>query len=218
MALRAPSHRRDRRRRFRCPACPRRSTGSGSASSPTSITARWCRPSDVMHAVQLVNGANPDLIVLGGDYVTFGDRAFVGPVAELLAPLQRAARRLRDPRQPRRRSRHAGGADASAHPGVARRADEARHPRRPHRARRCPLLDAASRRCRSRAAACRDTRAPARARSAAPQRSRGARTCRRCCRATRTAVRSCCLESARWPAAASRSSPAWRAGRTRRSS
>ena len=43
---------------------------------------------DVIHAVQLVNGANPDLIVLGGDYVTFGDRAFVGPVAELLAPLR----------------------------------------------------------------------------------------------------------------------------------
>jgi len=43
---------------------------------------------DVVHAVQLVNGARPDVIVLGGDYVTFGDRAFVGPVAELLAPLQ----------------------------------------------------------------------------------------------------------------------------------
>jgi uncharacterized protein len=42
---------------------------------------------DVVHAVELVNGARPDLIVLGGDYVTFGDRAFVGPVAELLAPL-----------------------------------------------------------------------------------------------------------------------------------
>ena len=43
---------------------------------------------DVIHAVQLVNAASPDLIVLGGDYVTFGDRAFVGPVAELLAPLR----------------------------------------------------------------------------------------------------------------------------------
>ena len=28
--------------------------------------------------------------MLGGDYVTFGDRAFVGPVAELLAPLRAA--------------------------------------------------------------------------------------------------------------------------------
>lgn len=43
---------------------------------------------DIVHAVQLVNAAKPDFIVLGGDYVTFGDRAFVGPVAELLAPLQ----------------------------------------------------------------------------------------------------------------------------------
>jgi predicted MPP superfamily phosphohydrolase len=42
---------------------------------------------DVTHAVQLTLAQKPDLIVLGGDYVTFGDRAFVGPVAELLAPL-----------------------------------------------------------------------------------------------------------------------------------
>jgi uncharacterized protein len=43
---------------------------------------------DVIRAVELVNEASPDFIVLGGDYVTFGDRAFVGPVAELLAPLR----------------------------------------------------------------------------------------------------------------------------------
>jgi predicted MPP superfamily phosphohydrolase len=42
---------------------------------------------DVAAAVTLALAARPDLIVLGGDYVTFGDRAFVGPVAELLAPL-----------------------------------------------------------------------------------------------------------------------------------
>ena len=29
----------------------------------------------------------PDLIVLGGDYVTWGDRDYVGPSAEALAPL-----------------------------------------------------------------------------------------------------------------------------------
>ena len=29
----------------------------------------------------------PDLIVLGGDYVTWGDRAYVAPSAEALAPL-----------------------------------------------------------------------------------------------------------------------------------
>jgi predicted MPP superfamily phosphohydrolase len=42
---------------------------------------------DVQRAVQLALAQRPDLIVLGGDYVTQADRAFVGPVAELLAPL-----------------------------------------------------------------------------------------------------------------------------------
>jgi predicted MPP superfamily phosphohydrolase len=42
---------------------------------------------DVQNAVQLALAQRPDLIVLGGDYVTFGDRAYVSPVAELLAPL-----------------------------------------------------------------------------------------------------------------------------------
>ena len=44
--------------------------------------------SDVEQAIELAMSARPDLIVLGGDYVTFGDRAFVGPVAELLGSLQ----------------------------------------------------------------------------------------------------------------------------------
>jgi predicted MPP superfamily phosphohydrolase len=43
---------------------------------------------DVQHAVNLVSAAHPDLIILGGDYVTWGDRTYVGPVAELLAPLR----------------------------------------------------------------------------------------------------------------------------------
>ena len=42
---------------------------------------------DVARAVELVTSERPDLIVLGGDYVTFGDRVFVGPVADLLSPL-----------------------------------------------------------------------------------------------------------------------------------
>ena len=42
---------------------------------------------DVTRAVNLALAQRPDLIVLGGDYVTYGDRAYVGPVAELLAPL-----------------------------------------------------------------------------------------------------------------------------------
>jgi predicted MPP superfamily phosphohydrolase len=40
-----------------------------------------------VRAVQLVMHQRPDLIVLGGDYVTWGERAYVRPVAELLAPL-----------------------------------------------------------------------------------------------------------------------------------
>lgn len=43
--------------------------------------------SDVTKAVDLLAATRPDLIVLGGDYVTYGDRQFVGPVAERLAPL-----------------------------------------------------------------------------------------------------------------------------------
>jgi predicted MPP superfamily phosphohydrolase len=39
-------------------------------------------------AVRLVGQAAPDLIVLGGDYVTWGDRAFVQPAAEALAGLR----------------------------------------------------------------------------------------------------------------------------------
>jgi uncharacterized protein len=42
---------------------------------------------DVTEAVQLALTLRPDMVVLGGDYVTFGDRAFVGPVADLLSPL-----------------------------------------------------------------------------------------------------------------------------------
>jgi uncharacterized protein len=42
---------------------------------------------DVARAVELLRVAQVDLIVLGGDYVTFGNRAYVAPVAELLAPL-----------------------------------------------------------------------------------------------------------------------------------
>lgn len=44
----------------------------------------------VARAVDLLHAARPDLVVLGGDYVTYGDRAFVEPVAELLAPLAAA--------------------------------------------------------------------------------------------------------------------------------
>lgn len=42
---------------------------------------------DVTSAVKLAIEAHTDLIVLGGDYVTYGDRDYVEPVAELLSPL-----------------------------------------------------------------------------------------------------------------------------------
>jgi predicted MPP superfamily phosphohydrolase len=42
---------------------------------------------DIRVAVEMLAAARPDLIVLGGDYVTWGDRTYVAPVAELLAPL-----------------------------------------------------------------------------------------------------------------------------------
>jgi uncharacterized protein len=42
---------------------------------------------DVARAVAGLMAEKPDLIVLGGDYVTWGDRAFVRPSAEALAPL-----------------------------------------------------------------------------------------------------------------------------------
>src|SRR3954454_1532219 len=38
-------------------------------------------------AVQLVMAEQPDLIVLGGDYITLGDRRFIDPAPESLAPL-----------------------------------------------------------------------------------------------------------------------------------
>jgi predicted MPP superfamily phosphohydrolase len=41
----------------------------------------------VAHAVRLMMSEAPDLVVLGGDYVTWGDRRFVVPAAEALAPL-----------------------------------------------------------------------------------------------------------------------------------
>jgi hypothetical protein len=42
---------------------------------------------DIQDAVRLTLAETPDLIVLGGDYVTWGDRGYVSGSAELLAPL-----------------------------------------------------------------------------------------------------------------------------------
>jgi predicted MPP superfamily phosphohydrolase len=42
---------------------------------------------DVANAVSALMRQRPDLIILGGDYVTYGDRDYVAPSAEALAPL-----------------------------------------------------------------------------------------------------------------------------------
>jgi predicted MPP superfamily phosphohydrolase len=49
--------------------------------------SRWVSAGDVAAAVALTMSARPDLIVLGGDYVTWGDRQYVGAAAESLSGL-----------------------------------------------------------------------------------------------------------------------------------
>lgn len=49
--------------------------------------SRWVSADDVGAAVRLLMSAQPDLIVLGGDYVTWADRAFIEPAAEALSVL-----------------------------------------------------------------------------------------------------------------------------------
>ena len=43
--------------------------------------------SDVANAVAVANAERADFVVLGGDYVSFAERRYMEPVAELLAPL-----------------------------------------------------------------------------------------------------------------------------------
>jgi predicted MPP superfamily phosphohydrolase len=49
--------------------------------------SRWVSADNVAEAVAVLMQAKPDVIVLGGDYVTWGNRAFVGPAAEALSGL-----------------------------------------------------------------------------------------------------------------------------------
>lgn len=49
--------------------------------------SRWVSDDDVVSAAQELMRAKPDIIVLGGDYVTWGDRSYVGAVAEALGVL-----------------------------------------------------------------------------------------------------------------------------------
>jgi hypothetical protein len=50
--------------------------------------SRWVSHEDVARAVAALMNERPDLIVLGGDYVTRGDRQYVRPAAEVLEPLE----------------------------------------------------------------------------------------------------------------------------------
>ncbi len=45
---------------------------------------------DVTRAVRLLSDAAPDMVVLGGDYISFFDRSYIGSVAERLTPLTAA--------------------------------------------------------------------------------------------------------------------------------
>jgi hypothetical protein len=49
--------------------------------------SRWVSPDDVHHAASRLNDERPDLIILGGDYVTWGDRQYVQASADALASL-----------------------------------------------------------------------------------------------------------------------------------
>lgn len=49
--------------------------------------SQWVSHEDVVRAVRVLLDARPDLVVLGGDYVTWSDSRYVGPVAEGLAAL-----------------------------------------------------------------------------------------------------------------------------------
>ena len=49
--------------------------------------SQWVSHDDVRHAVEVLLAARPDLVVLGGDYVTWSDRRYVGPAAAALASL-----------------------------------------------------------------------------------------------------------------------------------
>ncbi len=49
--------------------------------------SRWVSHEDVAHAAAVLQREAPDIIILGGDYVTWGDRRFVHPSAEALTPL-----------------------------------------------------------------------------------------------------------------------------------
>ena len=156
---------------------------------------------------------HPDLIVLGGDYVTWGDRRVRRPVAEALAPLSAPhgvfailGNHDDDHDMPAALGENGVQVLKDARTRLTIR-DETARSRRASASGRSAQIDIADpdprRRTGDRAA---------RARSATADRSRRARTFRWCCQATRTADRSCCRSSAPSPRRSFRWSPAWAAG------
>ncbi len=49
--------------------------------------SRWVSHDEVRHSVSTLMAERPDLIILGGDYVTLRDRQYMVPSADALAPL-----------------------------------------------------------------------------------------------------------------------------------
>ena len=61
----------------------------------------WVSHDDVAQATARLMGEQPDLIVLGGDYVTWGDRELRPAVGRSARLALGAPRRVRHPRKPR---------------------------------------------------------------------------------------------------------------------
>jgi len=72
---------------IRVPVLPRALDGLRIGFLTDVHCSRWMSPDDVRHAALLLRNERPDLIVLGGDYVTWGDRTHVQPSAEALSVL-----------------------------------------------------------------------------------------------------------------------------------
>ena len=131
---------------------------------------------DVSQAVKTVLAAAPDLVVLGGDYVTQAERRYMNPVAELLAPLTSArlgAFAVLGNHDDDREMPAALEARGISVLKDARTQD--RIQRRSSRSRRHSFLDARRRRRRKSAARHRRNDAPPRARPATAHRGRVAR-------------------------------------------
>ena len=135
-------------------------------------------------------------IVLGGDYVTWGDRDYVEPAAEALSGLSAPAGVFAI--LGNHDDDHDMPAALSAHGlhRAARRAHPDPRPRRAARPRRHPLLDPPRRGHRHAAARRVAERRPARAHPDAPDRGGRARHAARASAATPTAARSSCPGSA----------------------